>query len=264
MVKGTIFNETGKETGVVVNGRAATVIGNNFVANHVLLEEGQNTITAVASDTNGFSVEASINLNAETIGDFIRIIADDYTGVSGTSPFETRLRVEGSFSFPTGYTITYTGPDEVEFLEGEEENESIIRITTLGTYIFKAEARDEEANLHEDSISIVVLDKAQLDVLLRAKWDAMKTALGNQDIEKALEYYIQESREKYREIYSIIYNKLPQLVQGMQDIELLHTDGVGAKYCIIRNQIYAGQMYPIAYYIYFVRDVDGLWKIYWF
>jgi len=31
---------------------------------------------------------------------------------------------------------------------------------------------------------------------------------------------------------------------------------------IKRGEEYAGQVYPITYYIYFVRGGDGLWKIY--
>ena len=50
MVEGTVSQEHGLETGVVVNGRIAVVSGNRFVANRVPLEEGQNQITAVATD----------------------------------------------------------------------------------------------------------------------------------------------------------------------------------------------------------------------
>jgi hypothetical protein len=52
----TITNATGNETGVVVNGIVAMVYGNQFVANHVPLEEGGNTITATAMDTDGNTV----------------------------------------------------------------------------------------------------------------------------------------------------------------------------------------------------------------
>ena len=109
MVQGTITNTTGNETGVVVNGVIAIVCGDQFVANHVPLGEGENTITAVATDTDENPAEASITVNAVTTGDYIRITADDESGVSGATAFETTLRIDGSFSF-TGSSVADTGP----------------------------------------------------------------------------------------------------------------------------------------------------------
>ena len=44
MVEGTVINDSGNETGVVVNGIIAHVYGNQFVAN-----DGHNTIVATAT-----------------------------------------------------------------------------------------------------------------------------------------------------------------------------------------------------------------------
>jgi len=52
-VKGVIVNSTGNETGVTVNGVVATVTGNQFIAEHVPLAEGANTLTVTATDTAG-------------------------------------------------------------------------------------------------------------------------------------------------------------------------------------------------------------------
>ena len=53
LVIGDIINTSGNETGVTVNGIVATVYGNQFIANHVPLVEGVNTITVTATDTAG-------------------------------------------------------------------------------------------------------------------------------------------------------------------------------------------------------------------
>ena len=50
MVAEDISNTTGNETGVTVNGITAMVYGGQFVANHIPLTEGLNTITADAND----------------------------------------------------------------------------------------------------------------------------------------------------------------------------------------------------------------------
>jgi glucodextranase-like protein len=87
-----------------VNGIIALVYGNQFVANHVPLEEGENTITATAADTDGNTVEISITVNAETTGDYITADTE-----SGVSPVETTLSIEGSFTFADAPSLTYFG-----------------------------------------------------------------------------------------------------------------------------------------------------------
>lgn len=53
------------------------------------LLEGQNTITAVATDTEGNTAVTSITVNAVTTGNYIRLTA---TPESGISPLETAFK----------------------------------------------------------------------------------------------------------------------------------------------------------------------------
>lgn len=47
----------------------------------------------------------------------------------------------------------------------------------------------------------------------------------------------------------------------MAEIELVYVKDSIAKYRIRRMQVFESQMREITYYIYFTKDVDGLWKI---
>ena len=85
-VEGMVTNATGGETGVVVNGVLANIYGNEFVANHVPLTEGSNTITAIATDVDGNTETASVTVNGVKGENYIRIIAGSESGIS---PFET-------------------------------------------------------------------------------------------------------------------------------------------------------------------------------
>ncbi len=86
MVKGTITNTEGNETGVNVNGVVAIVRNNQFIANHVPLENGENTIVAVATDSEGAVYSVSKTVIADLSGPYVRITASPE---SGLSPFET-------------------------------------------------------------------------------------------------------------------------------------------------------------------------------
>jgi hypothetical protein len=82
LVQGTLTNATGNETGVTVNGIMATVYGDHFMANHVPLQEGENTLTATATDIDGNTASASNTVYVETTGDYIRITANPVSGIS--------------------------------------------------------------------------------------------------------------------------------------------------------------------------------------
>jgi hypothetical protein len=93
-IKGAFINNTGNETGIIVNGMPATVYGNQFIVNHLPLSEGANTITVTATDTAGDTATYSINVNAVTTGNYIRLISNIESGIS---PLEVTLRIDGSF-----------------------------------------------------------------------------------------------------------------------------------------------------------------------
>ena len=259
MVKGTVTNTTGNETGVTVNGMVATVYGTQFIANNIPLADGLNTITVTATDTAGNTATTSITVNAVTTGNYIELSANPESGIS---PLEVTLKIDGSFSI-TNSTITYTGPAQPETLYSSAD-EYRLRLTAEGIYYFTANVTGPDSNTYQDTIAIVVLNAAQLDALLKAKWEAMKTALGNGDVNGALNYFTDETKQHYNELFSALQPYLPQVVQELQDIQLIVVRGKSAKYRMRRDDLYGGQTVTISYSVYFMVDENGLWKIDWY
>jgi len=118
-----------------------------------------------------------------------------------------------------------------------------------------------QGETYTDTIAIQVLIEAELDALLRAKWNGMKTALVNGDIEGALNLHHEAFKDRYESIYNLLGNDLPILAQEMLDIELIFAEGDRAKYAINRDHDIDGQIVTVTYYIYFSKDGNGLWKI---
>ena len=256
MVEGTLANPLGHEVGIVVNEVTAIVYGDQFVANHVALEQGANTITAAATDAAGTVVETSITVYADVTGDYIKITTD---AESGVSPLETSLRVDTSISFP-GYEFSYSGPDTIEFSDPGDGTYRV-RIATTGVYFISAEATDDHNNTYTDTVAVQVLDRTELDALLKAKWNGMKSALINGDIPAALAYFYESSRADYEEIFNILSNELPGIASSMRDIDLIYSEGRLAKYRIKKQEQVQGQNYDVTYYIYFIKDHNGMWRI---
>jgi hypothetical protein len=257
MVRGTLVNAAGKEIGITVNGKAAMVYDNHFVANHVPLKEGDNTLDVRATGSFGDAIEETIMVYSENREKYIVLSVD---ADSGIRPFETRLRINGSLNtLPPA--ITYTGPGAVIFQESAEDNEYPVRLEQEGIYYFTAEVFDDQGNAYRDTQAVVVMSADELDELLKGKWAGMKTALMAGDIDTALKFHHQRYHAKYTAIYNALGVDLPTLVEQMQDISWIgYTDGT-AKYRIHQNHAIGGQVVAVTYYVYFSRGRNGLWQI---
>ncbi len=256
MVTGTITNMPGCETGITVNGITALVGDGQFSANHVPLEEGDNEITVSVVDAEGFTISDTIHVYAYTEEDNISITADEYSGVS---PFETRITVDGSFSFTGEPDITYTGPGYVGITDIPDENGYNVEITAPGLYIITAEIQ-HEGDTYTDTIAILVMDEATLDELLRAKWNEMKNALIGGDIEPATELISEISRNMFEYNFNLMSDYLPEIVSGFQDITLVRVGDSFAEYEMWAEQ--GGE--TTSFVIFFVKDSDGIWRIQFF
>jgi hypothetical protein len=256
-VTGTVINAWGYETGVTMNGIVANVSRNQFTVNHVPLQEGTNVITATATDSYGRTATASITVTASTAGHYIRLTSDTESGVA---PLEATLRIDGSFSI-TNSSMSVTSPVQPELLSSTA-TEYEYRMTTEGIYYFTATVPGPDGYVYQDTVSVTVMNQAQINNLLTGIWESMKSSLATQNIGEALNYFAGETRQLYNDIYTALYANLPQIVQEMQDIQLIYIKGNAAKYRIRKNELYGGQMLTLTYYIYFVVDNDGLWKIY--
>ena len=120
---------------------------------------------------------------------------------------------------------------------------------------------DEQGNVYTDEVSVEVIDKVALDGVLQAKWSAMKAALIDGDVDRALEYHHEDTRERYSAIYFALGSDLPMLVQQMRAISPIVFEENRAKYRILQEHLVERQTVTIAYYIYFSRDENGIWKI---
>jgi len=250
---GTVINTSGAETGITINGIPATVIGSRFIANHVPLVEGANSIEVKATDANSLTTTTTRSVTASP-GNYIRITSNIE---SGTSPLNISLRLDGSFSIANP-TMTASGPVPVTLIPGASSTEFTVSLTVEGTYTFTASAVGPDGQTYTDSVTITVQNQAKIDNLLRTKWNSVNTCLSNGDITKALSFFTASSKDKY----SAIFN---QLVSTMSSIQATFTefrtidvgDGI-ARYKLIVNE--DGKLY--AYDIEFLKDeTNGLWLL---
>jgi hypothetical protein len=132
-----------------------------------------------------------------------------------------------------------------------------IKIATEGIYYFTASIKDSNNIPYQDTIAIHVLSETELDALLRSKWEGMKWALSQGKIGDALKHITKASRNEYSEIFELLAPQLPTLASAMREISLVGIAGNVAEYYIKRFQ----RGTDISYFLYFIKDEDGIWRL---
>lgn len=255
-VRGTVTHAGNKETGVTVNGVLAIISDGQFRADHVPLNDGENSITVSATDVDGATTGSTITITVDTSGDYIALSADP---ASGILPYETTLRIYGSFGF-TSSSLICDGPGSVEVFQISAE-EYRVQVDTEGVYTFTATVTDNQGNAFTDSMVAESLSKEKLDGLLRDKWTGLKTALMTGDKTGALKFQHGTAQERYAAIYNALGSDLPMLAGQMRPIAPVVIEGSRAKYRTTQDHLVEGRAVTITYYVYFSRDQDGIWKI---
>ena len=159
--------------------------------------------------------------------------------------------------------MSHTGTD-IEIIDNPGPDEYLIRLTVEGIYYVTVNVTGPDGNTYEDTIAITVLNREQLDALLKAKWEGMKEALSNGDVNGAVSYIGVQTKQHYAELFTALQSHLPEVVQALREIELIRGGGNSATYNMNRRELYGGQIVGIDYSVYFVVDGDGVWKIDWF
>ncbi len=252
MVKGTVTNAGGYETGVTVNGIVASLYDNQFVAGHVPLVSGTNILTVTANDSGGNSASASITVNAVTTGNYIRLTADTESGIA---PLETTLRIDGSFSIDNS-TITVTGPAQPEFLSSSA-TEYKIRMTVEGIYYFTATVTGPDNDQYQDTAAATVMSMIATDTLLRGLWTSMTNSLLNGDTATALTFILPASRASYQQMFDLLSDQLPSITATQTELNFISMRDGQAKYELVTSE----NGTPYSYEVIFESDSNGLWLI---
>jgi hypothetical protein len=253
-VSGTMINTSGAETGIAVNGIPANVSGSRFIANHVPLQEGSNTLTIMATDANGLTTTTTRSVTASP-GNYIRISSNIE---SGTAPMNISLRLDGSFII-TNPQVSYSGPVPVPvtMTPGASETEHTATLTAEGTYTFTASAIGPDGQVYSDTVTVTVISLTQVDTLLKAKWSAMTSALAAGDVVGAVANFSEFSMEGYQQQFTALSASLPQIAAGMGNIRIVKVEDNLAEYDM--RDLIDGETY--SFYLLFLKNKDGIWKI---
>ncbi len=241
------------DAGVRVNGVLANVYNGYFVANGIPLSEGMNRITAEMINANGIIAADSIELiRPHTVNEGILILAQE----AGIVPLGLKVIIEG----PPGIifsesNIHVTGPAVTQVLSDDISHYTIL-INEPGIYSLSFTGKDSSGNHYNGRFEFTGMVKNDVEVMLKKKWHKFKEHLFNNNIEDALSMIAHETRSRYLEQFHLAGSRLSDFFGNLGDIQLVALSDNVAKARVYQDDA--------TYYIWFSRDIYGLWKIYKF
>ena len=240
----------GSEVGVSVNGVPAAVQGSTFGA---LVPVGPHatTLTAVASTNTGATTSHDVAVIVSEAS-APTLVASPQSGVApltiSFSPLGASAPATVTLDFDGDGTIDFTGPS----LEGPT-----FTYTQPGLYFPIATIADGQGQRFTASGLIQVYDPTALDFLLQTKWTAMKDALRRGDINAAVESIVLMARDDYRDLFAGLTVPLSQIDIVLTSISAVSFDEERAEYQMMR----VDNGVRLSYFVLFVKDLDGIWRL---
>jgi hypothetical protein len=171
-------------------------------------------------------------------------------------------------SQPVGFTLTSlneisqiqldgSGDGTIDFTGTSLEGVSVT-FAAPGLYFPTVRVTDTSNAVFTDSAIVQVLDIAQLDAQLRAKWDGMKNALRSGNTALAASYILASKRTSYQTVFENLTIPFSDIDQMLGNISYVSVQGLHVEYDMLRNEGVDGD---VSYTILFSLDVDGVWRI---
>jgi hypothetical protein len=253
LVRGTV-GPGGVEVGIAVNGVVAAVDGGSFAA-LVPVAGPSAALTAVATTPSGGSASHTVVVPVSDLGESaVTLRAHPATGgipltttfslLTGPVPLRVELDFDGDGQFDLdgatleGESFTYASP---------------------GLYFPRVRMTDSQGAVRTASTVVQVLDGTALDAILQAKWTALRAALAGGDVTAAVSLFAGASREAYRDQLDALarVGALQQVAGDLGPITAVKVRDRAAEYEMRAVQ----RGIPYSFYVLFVIDTDGLWRL---
>ncbi len=244
-------------TGVVVNDKVAAVVPGSPISRfyvRVPLQAGSNSLTVVATLQDGRTLNETLSVTRS--GPFPYDVNVNFD--SGLAPLDVVYSVTDPKSYGMRqFFIDFDGNGTWDFSSYSPRTDVKRSYTSPGVYRAKIRVLDQFSIKHEVVIPIVVLDKGQLDQLLRAVWAKLNSDLIRGDVQSALKIITFDSRQVYAEVLQSLLPHMSDILDDFTHIEPMALTDVYADYVVMNVRNEEARVHVIN----FTQDADGVWRI---
>jgi hypothetical protein len=256
LVEGVIDALPGTEVGVTVNGVVGLVSDLKFAA-LVPVNQNVTNLTAIATDAAGPTASDSIPITVEPLI-FEPSLLFRPSPAIGTAPLTVSFTLT-SLEPIVQVDLDLEGNGTVDFQETTLEGQTF-SYNSPGLFFPTATVTDLSGATQTTTALIQIYDFVEFDELLTRKWEGMKDALGQGDIEGALNFVAASKRDSYRRMFTALGAQLANIDQTLTGISFVEHQGLRAEYQMIR----VDNGVRISHFVLVVMDEDGIWRIKFF
>ncbi len=252
LVRGTV-QASGAEVGVSVNGVAAAVDGAVFAA-AVPAPLGPLTLVATAvTATASAERRVSVSVVAPLAPAPLLLV----TPGSGPAPLTVTFSLAAAS--PGGSVQLDADGDGTPDFDGPGLDGTTFTYTRPGVYVATATVLDAAGTRSVTRATVQVLDRAGLDAALQARWNALRDAVRRGDVAAAVGAFAHGSQDAYRETFTALATAgaLPQVAADLGPVRLVQIRDGAAEYDLRAAR--GGTEY--SFYVRFVLDDDGIWRL---
>ena len=252
LVSGTIGAPP--NSGVTVNGVRAQVHGYQFFANDVPLAEGVNAISVVVVTADGVVRTTTRNVTRGSSGP-IRVFVD---AERGFAPHTATLRVDNR----SGLTITSVryenlGSATLDTSRADQQVLGTLTLASAGIATPTVVVTDSGGNVYRQQVGVLAASRSSVDALLKAVWNTYTATLAAGRVDLALESLPAVTAARYKPILEPLGPHFATIIPTWSaPMTGRLADDVG-EYTIARSIDGQNRLF----FIYFVRDDRGIWRL---
>jgi hypothetical protein len=153
--------------------------------------------------------------------------------------------------------IDYDGDGQDDLVTTDSSLPLTHTFASPGLYRARIRVTDHEAGVHEAHHAVLVENAFAMDALFQAIWTGMNTALVSGDTSTAATFLTRRARDYYGPAWNVM---LPHMFSIIESYSPLRGFTVGpdvAEYWLTRTIQGESRLF----FVYFVRDVDGVWRL---
>jgi len=253
LVRGTVASG-GTEVGVTVNGVVAAMQGSAFAA-MVPVSAPSAPLTAVATTVSGGTASHTVTVPVSDAGESL-VVLRAHPQVGG-APLTTTFSLLGG-PVPARIEVDFDGDGSTDF-DGAALEGQTFAYAAAGLYLPRVRVVDAQGAVLTAKTVVQVLDRATLDPLLQARWSALRDALARGDVPAAVSLFASASRDAYQDQLTALagVGALSQIATDLGPIAPVKIHDKAAEYEL--RAVQQGAVY--SYYVLFVIDTDGVWRL---
>ncbi len=257
LVRGTVQGPP--NTGVTVNGVAAAVQDGMFIANHLPVVTGTNTLTVTATTFEGQTATASVAVTSQGILPVLEVEATPDSGIAGEfSPLPVTLSYTfNSSTAPQSVSVDFDGDGTAEIIDADPATILSGGYSTPGVYMIRLSVTDQQGQVSDAEVGVAVHDVVGMDALFKSLWGGMNAALLAGDKATALTFLTTRAREKYGPVFDVLLSHMSEIISSYSPLRGVTVAPGYAEYAL--NRTINGE--NRIFLIYFLKDADGVWRL---